>query len=159
MGKRKKTPEEIADDNQRTNSMGLFNVAEAYWMSAAALQAAKVRAGHASQPVRFLYYHGIELYLKAWLRQHYSVEKLESKFRHDVKRMSKGAMRLGLSIADEDRQLLNMMASSSRVLIEARYIRVSAKTWPTIEALDRICTALRLNVGTLLHKNGVMVRI
>jgi hypothetical protein len=71
LGKRQKTPEEIADDNERTNSMGLFNTAEAYWMSAVALQAAKVRAGHASQPVRFLYYHAIELYLKAWLRQHF----------------------------------------------------------------------------------------
>jgi hypothetical protein len=158
MGKRQKTPEEIADDNKRTNSMGLFNTAEAYWMSAAALQAAKVRSGHASQPVRFLYYHAIELYLKAWLRQHYSVEKLEWKFRHDVKRMSKRAVKLGLSIADDDRQLLDIMASPG-VLIEARYIRVGPKTWPNIEALDRMCKALRLKVGTLLREKGVVVRI
>lgn len=45
MAKREKTAEEIADDNDRTNSMGLFNTAEAYWMSAVALKAAKVKAG------------------------------------------------------------------------------------------------------------------
>src|ERR1035437_5212190 len=54
MQKREKTAEEIADDNERTNSMGLFNAAEAYWKSALALAAAKVKAGHADSPVRTL---------------------------------------------------------------------------------------------------------
>jgi hypothetical protein len=72
--------------------------------------------------------------------------------------MSKRAVKLGLSIADGDRPLLNLMASPG-VLIEARYIRSGGKTWPTLEALDRMCKDLRLKVGTLLRENGVMVRV
>jgi hypothetical protein len=158
MGKRKKTSQEIADDNQRTNSMGLFNTAEAYWMSAGALEAAKVKVGQASQPVRFLYYHAIELYLKALLRQHHSVQKLEGKFRHDVKRMRKGAEALGLSITGEDRQVFDKLRDPD-VLLEARYIRTGPKAWPNLEELDRTCKSLRLNVGRHLRENGVMVRI
>ena len=114
--------------------------------------------GHAGLPVRLLYYHAIELYLKALLRQRYCVQKLENKFRHNIKRMSKRAEALGLSITEEDRQVLDLMASQG-VLIEVRYIRAGHKTWPTPEALNRCCISLRLNVGTLLRQNGVMVRV
>ena len=81
MAKLKKAPEKIADHNDRTNSIGLFNTAEAYWLSASKLAAAEVRHGFADLPVRTLYYHAIELYLKALLRQHYSVDELQSKGR------------------------------------------------------------------------------
>ena len=54
--------------------MGLFNYAEAYWQSARTFAAAnKVKHGHAESPIRTLYYHAIELYLKSLLRQHHSV--------------------------------------------------------------------------------------
>jgi len=62
-----------ADDEHRTNSVGLFHTAESYWRSAVALREAKVRATHPDNPIRLLYYHAIELYLKAFLRQHHSV--------------------------------------------------------------------------------------
>jgi hypothetical protein len=87
MAQPKKTPEEIAENNERTNSMGLFNTAEAFWKSAVALEKAKVKVGHAESPVRTLYYHAIELYLKALLRQHYSVDMLGKKFGHNTTRI------------------------------------------------------------------------
>lgn len=52
----------------RTNEVGLFNMAESYWKSAAALHEASPRVTYALSPVLFLYYHTIELYLKAFLR-------------------------------------------------------------------------------------------
>ena len=64
---------EPTDDDERTNSLGLFNTAEAYRLSARALQAAKVRHGNADKPLRFLYYHALELYLKALLREKHSM--------------------------------------------------------------------------------------
>jgi hypothetical protein len=69
------------DDDDRTTSMGLFNTAEAYRLSAMTLDEAQVRTGHAAKPVQFLYRHAIELYLKALLRTGLSVEAVE-KFRH-----------------------------------------------------------------------------
>jgi HEPN domain-containing protein len=156
MAKPKKTPEESADDNERTNSMGLFNTAEAYWRGAQALAAAKVPGGFADSPVRTLYYHAIELYLKALLRQHYSVDDLQIKFRHSIKRMRAKAERHGLSLMDEDREVLALMKGD--ILIRARYTRTGYGTFPTIEALDRTCMSLRESVGTLLRKAGVLVR-
>jgi hypothetical protein len=116
MPKREKTAEEIADDNQRTNSMGLFNTAEAYWKSAGALAAAKIKGGHAHSPVRTLYYHAIELYLKALLRQHYGVDDLSKKFGHKTKRMMAKAEKYGLPIMDEDREVLTLMGDTDVVI-------------------------------------------
>jgi hypothetical protein len=46
-------------DDDRTTSMGLFNTAEAYRLSAIALDQAPqvLRTGHAAKPVQFLYSH------------------------------------------------------------------------------------------------------
>ena len=103
MVKPEKTPQEIAEDNKPTNEMGLFNTAEAYWRATHALAGAKVPGGFADSPVRTLDYHAIELYLKAMLRQHYSVDDLQNKFRHSIKRMKAKAERNGLCLMDEDR--------------------------------------------------------
>jgi HEPN domain-containing protein len=155
---KKKTPEELKDDDARTNSMGLFNVAEAYRLSAMALEKADVKSGHANHPVRFLYYHAIELYLKALLRQKHSVEAIRKKFGHNTRRIVKEAKKLGLVTDDEDRQVFSLMGDTDAV-IEARYIRTGAKTWPTFEALNRTCKSMRDSVGSLLRGAGVMVRL
>jgi hypothetical protein len=85
------------NDDERTNSMGLFNTAEACRLSAVALQSAKAASGHAEQPVRYLYFHALELYLKALLRQKHSVNALERKFRHDMNRIVQEAQHSGWS--------------------------------------------------------------
>src|SRR5712671_7590362 len=124
----KRTAEEIADDNERTNAMGLFNTAEAYWKSAVTLEAAKVDSGHAIDPVYMLYYHAIELYLKAFLRGHgLSVEELRSKFGHKTNLLVVKSEELGLPVDDEDREIYTMMGDTD-VVIEARYIRTGPKT-------------------------------
>jgi hypothetical protein len=97
------------NDDERTNSMGLFNTAEAWRLSAMALQSRKVASGHAEQPVRYLYFHAIELYLKGLLRQKHSVAALEKKFRHDTNRIVQEAQALGLVIDDQDAALLLLM--------------------------------------------------
>jgi hypothetical protein len=102
MAKRKKSNQEIAEENQRTNSMGLFVTAEAFAVSARALEANPIKHGFRLSPVHVLYFHAIELYLKALLRQKYSVHDLENKFRHNIKRMTKEAKKLGLKISKED---------------------------------------------------------
>jgi hypothetical protein len=40
---KKKSPEHLKEDEKRTTSMGLFNQAEAYWLSAMALEEAALR--------------------------------------------------------------------------------------------------------------------
>jgi hypothetical protein len=151
MAQPKKTPEEIAENNERTNSMGLFNAAEAFWKSAVALEKAKVKVGHAESPVRTLYYHAIELYLKALLRQHYSVDMLGKKFGHNTTRIVKMAEELGLLVMDEDREVFALMGDTD-IVVRARYIRTGSGTFPTLEALNRVCKTLRESVAIILRK-------
>ena len=149
-------PQEITDD-YRTTSLGLFNLAEAFWRAAHTLADAKVESGHADSPVRTLYYHAIELYLKALLRQHYSVDDLKHKFGHRFSRLATEAEAHGLTFNDEDRDVLAL--SDSDVIMRARYIRTGAGTFHTLEGLERTCKSLRESVGALLRKAKVPVRV
>jgi hypothetical protein len=146
------------NDDERTNSMGLFNTAEAYRLSAIKLRAGKkVKSGHADTPIRMLYYHALELYLKALLRQKHSVKTLKEKFGHNIPKLTKEAEALGLPLMDEDRTVFTIISETDAVN-EARYIKTGPKTFPTFEALDRTCNSIRKSVGNILRKKGVMVR-
>jgi hypothetical protein len=68
--KKEPTPEELADEGQRSLPIAYFNFAETYWTAAKALRRSKPKATHKESPIRFLCYHAIELYLKAHLRGH-----------------------------------------------------------------------------------------
>jgi HEPN domain-containing protein len=157
VSKKNKSPEEIQDDNERTNSMGLFNMAEAYRLSALALEKAKVKIGHADSPIRWLYFHALELYLKALLRQKYPIATIE-RFRHKFERLVAEAENLGLDVMDEDRKIFSVMINTDMV-IEARYIRTGSKTLPTLEGLRRTSISLRESVGGLLRQAGIAVRL
>jgi hypothetical protein len=55
---------------ERTTALGLFNVAESYWRAAMHIHSSALLKGMHNSPVSFLFYHAIELYLKAFLRHH-----------------------------------------------------------------------------------------
>jgi HEPN domain-containing protein len=158
MERQQKSAEELADQDERTNSMGLFNVAEAYRLSAEELRKARVDAGHAEHPIRFLYYHAVELYLKALLRLRHDVETIREDYGHKTLRLVREAENLGLLVDDEDRRIYELMGDTDAV-IDSRYIRTGWKTSPTIESLSRTGLSLRSEVGRLLHKAGVEVRL
>jgi hypothetical protein len=148
----------VGHDDDRTTSMGLFNTAEAYRLSAMALDQAPhaLRTGHAAMPVQFLYSHAIELYLKALLRTENSVEVI-AKCGHNIGRLVKEAEALGLFVTTGDRDVFASMADTN-VLIEMRYIRTGAKTAVHLKALSHTCKSVRDSVGDLLRKAGVPVR-
>lgn len=158
MAKRKKTQEEIDDDNERTNSAGLFNSADGFWVSAKALQAAKVKHGHAISPVQYLYYHAIELYLKSLLRQKYGIDEVRTQFGHNTLRLVGEAENLGMQVMEADREVFSLMGETDAV-IESRYLRTGSKQWPTFESLDRTCKSLRGSIGRILGDKGVLVRV
>lgn len=108
---------EITEED-RTNETGLFYTAETYWKSANALDEAKVNATHAKYPVLFLYYHAIELYLKAFLRGngHSARELSTKKFGHDIEKLTTRAAQLGLCYADEDKDVFRMMSGTDAVI-------------------------------------------
>ena len=154
----KQTTEEEVSEEDRTTSLGLFNFAEAFWRAAHILAKAEVEGGHADSPIRTLYYHAIELYLKALLRKSYSVDDLKNKFGHKFSRLATEAEANGLTFDDEDRNVLALMGDSD-VVMRARYIRTGSATFHTLEALERTCKSLRENVGEVLRKAKVPVRL
>jgi hypothetical protein len=108
--------------------------------------------GHAEKPVRFLYYHALELYLKALLRQKHSVQILTDKFGHNIKRLVQEAEALGLVVADGDRDVFSVDPDT---MIEMRYIQTGSKTTqPTLQNLCRTCKSVRDNVCGILRKAG-----
>lgn len=150
----------MISDEERSNEVGFFNTADTYWKSAEALYGAEVQATHSLSPVLFLYYHAIELYLKAFLRGHgHTAAQLRSKkFGHRICCLSERAGELGLQYMDEDKEVFSMM-STTDAIIRSRYILTGFHTWPSPEALDRTCRSLHQRVGTALLKKGAPVRL
>ena len=148
------------DELERTTALGLFNVATSYWRAARCLQKEKLKTTHPGSPVSFLYYHAIELFLKAFLRHHGRTprELRSKKFGHSTAALEHLASELGLFFEDEDREVLSLMAKTDAV-IRSRYIQTGYFQWPHPGALDRTCKSLRKSVGEALKRDGVPVRL
>jgi hypothetical protein len=85
----KPTQEELDDEAERSRPIAYFNFAETYWTAAKALRRSKAQATHRNSPIRFLYYHAIELYLKAHLRAcHIHPYEMRNNYVHDVGKLS-----------------------------------------------------------------------
>ena len=152
---------DLTDVDARTTPVGLFNFAETYWLSAKALKAAEVKGvTHRAYPVYFLYYHAIELYLKAYLRLHgHGVVELSSKkFGHDAGALSKRARELGLPVKPKERTLFAFMGETHAV-IRSRYLASGAYRLPPFSALERTCKSLREPIGwAIFDSTGVKLR-
>lgn len=143
----------MTDDREdRTTAVGLYHYGHSYHEAARALGQAKFRATHPDAPLTYLYFHAIELFLKAYLRAHgHTVHDLERKFRHDIKRMRKRVTALGLDFQDEDLVVLAYMEQTP-VVINSRYICTGYFQRPTNEALERTATSLRLTTRTAVKQ-------
>jgi len=151
---------EEEDTEERTTPFGLYTSAESYWQAAQALEEAKVRSVHPDYPIRFLYYHAIELYLKSYLRlKGHSVRDLSSmkKFGHDIKRLTDRAAELGIKFEAEDLYIFGIMGSTDAV-IRSRYHKTAAFHWPTTDGLDRVCDRLHRPIRDAMRQGGFPAR-
>lgn len=149
----------INDGDDRTTAIGLYHYGRSYHDSARALDLAKVRTTHPHAPVSYLYFHAIELFLKAYLRAYgHSVRALEKEFRHDIKRIRERASVLNFQFMDEDLIVLGYMERTD-VVMKSRYIRTGCFESPTVESLERTASSLRETTCiTVREKSGVIVR-
>jgi HEPN domain-containing protein len=147
---------EPIDDDERTNSLGLFNTAEVYRLSGERLP--EIKHGHAEMPRRFLYCHALELYLKALLRQKHSMATVRNKFGHQIKLLMREAETLGLIVNENDRTVLTLI-NHTDAMIDSRYVRTGTKLLVELKALRRTCKSIRDGVGTILRKNDLLVRL
>jgi len=133
-------------DESRTTGKGLFNYAHSYFSSATALEAVKVNATHRNAPVYYLYYHAIELYLKAHLLAHgTTVQELVSQYSHRICKIADEAKRNGLTLRDTDEEIIKYMGETNAV-IETRYIVTGSKVLPLFSSLQNTCLYLHQTI-------------
>jgi hypothetical protein len=156
--KKQRTPEEIAHEESLTTSMGLYNTACSYHLAARELERLDLRGTHPSMPVELLYFHTIELFLKAFLRLTHSVAQLRSSaFGHKLPVLAKAAKENKLFITKKDMALIGMCDLD--LVFGARYIKTGYYVGrPATEALFPVCNRLRKRVKVKLRQRKIMVR-
>src|SRR5882672_3989344 len=98
-----------ADKNERTNEIGLYHYAVSYHRAADALGTIKFNTTHPDAPRYFLYFHAIELYIKAFLRNAgRSVRQIEA-LGHRAGKLERAYLKYGGTLEDEDREILALM--------------------------------------------------
>jgi hypothetical protein len=145
------TPEE------RTTPIGLFNFARSYWRSSEQLRASKPDVTHPDAPILFLFYHAIELYLKAFVRNAgYDLKQLKD-ISHRITKAGRAAHDKGLQLTPDDFELLGLVDAYDNV-IRSRYITTGAHSRPEEDALSDFCQYLDRSVGERLASDGHPIR-
>lgn len=141
---------------KRTTAIGLFHYAHSYAQSASTISKAKVKATHDDSPIRFLYSHAVELYLKSFLRLNgISVAELRGqKFGHNTKKLVNKAIRLGLPVEDFQKQQIILLGDA----IRDRYIETGGRTVLEIEALHALCEHLHKEIGPAIYQDAGIKR-
>lgn len=103
-------------------------------------------APNRAYPIFFLYYHTIELYLKAYLRaQGLTVDRLQKDFGHDTGKLSKRARALRAPIKAKEMGLFDVVGRANAAIL-SRY-QAGGYRLPSMSALERACRSLREIAG------------
>jgi hypothetical protein len=146
-----------SDRAELVTSLGFFNFAATYAAAADKLRTCKVRGTHPHSPILFLYYHSIELYLKAFLRSHgCSVAEL-GRIGHKFGSLRDRSQKHGLALKEKTIQVLDIVAQPG-VWIETRYLQVGSTSRPLLTALAQACRDLDRQVGVRLNEAGIRIR-
>ena len=152
--KAKKTPEEIAEENERTNEVGLFNRADAYLLCAKQLIENPPAHLRFDAPIDFLFFHAAELYLKSYLRQKGEDVEALKRFGHYHRLMCKKAAGFGLNLSPQISDVFEFLDKTDAV-IESRYIRTGFKQGIEMAALLAIVEEVRACVKKQHEMAGV----
>lgn len=145
---------ETPDD--RTTATGLFHYAEAYRTCAEALMRAPPPSLRFEDPMWFLAFHSLELYLKAYLRHSGMTVSAMRKVGHRLTALWDRATAAGLSCELDPRQM--MQALDAGDLIRIRYIETGMIRRPKAEDLMQFLEQLRVEVFRALRAGGAIVR-
>jgi hypothetical protein len=137
-----------------------FNLAHAYLYDAATLHnAQKPSGGFYSDPVRFLYFHSVELFLKAYLRIHGIEYDALGKppYSHNLTSLANAAESRGLLIGKRVRLVCDAARDFDKPT-EARYVRTGGKTILPPHKLHEAARELQTRVGQALRDKGITAR-
>jgi hypothetical protein len=150
-----KRPDETAEDDERTNEVGLFNYADAYVVCAKHLinSPPQPRLRY-DAPIHFLLFHAAELYLKSYLRQKGEDVNALIKLRHYHLRMCDKAATFGMTLPPQIYDVFKLLDETDAV-IESRYIRTGPKTRIEIQELLTVVEEVRARVKISHEAAGV----
>lgn len=116
----------------------------------------EIATTHSDAPVRFLFSHAIELYLKAYLLlKGVTVEELRSRaLGHNLKKLTATAVKLGLDVPTVHRQSMDV---ANEAILD-RYIETGARTVLLPEGLSEICANLHEQVGPAVYLAAGLTR-
>jgi hypothetical protein len=138
-----------------------FNLAHAYLYDAALLHnVQKPSGGFYGQPVRFLYFHAIELFLKSYLRLHGIDDAALGKqpYSHNLTNLANMAESNGLLIGRRVRLVCEAAGAFDKPT-EARYVKTGLKAMLPPHRLHEAARELQSGVGQALRDKGIPVRL
>jgi hypothetical protein len=149
----KMTPKELkaaiqAEADARTTPTLHFMTARAYHASARSLMTNPLRQiAHADVPIRSLFHHAAELYLKAFLlHAGMTAAQLRTREGHDYERLVEEAQKRGLGLAPEFVDTLRALQDLG-AFGRARYPSVGSEKLVTPKRLNDLCNTLAPLVG------------
>ena len=146
-------------DEHQKQAVALFNYAQSYAQSAVTLEDNQTDATHWNAPIYFLYFHAIELYLKAFLvRLGHDLDKLKRKHGHKVRPLAELCQRQGLQLSLDAEQAIALMADTDNV-ISSRYIRLGNHTRLPFDVYYEMCQSLHEQVGFKVYEGGGVKRM
>ena len=139
---------------RNASSIGLFNFAHSYASTAAKLQTVEVKVTHWNAPIYFLYFHAVELYLKACLlAKGMPLETLEKVYGHKVRKLERRAEEYGLKIAVWHQPAISLMEKTDAV-ISSRYLRTGLHQRLPLSLFDELCRSLHQQIGPAAYTDS-----
>jgi HEPN domain-containing protein len=137
--------------------IGIYNYAASYHVAADLICNEGLKATHPEAPATFLYYHAIELYLKAFLRFHGLSAECLKDIGHNYKRLLSEASKRGLVLGELESEVLNTL--NGEIWGRSRYLEIGSSQEATPYALSETSKSLRQKVAKVLKDAGEPVRV
>ena len=139
------------------SDIGWFNYAVSYLRAAQALRTLQFNATHRDSPIEFLYYHSVELFLKAFLVLKGATEKDVKGLSHGIVRIMERCRAQGLVLDKTDRAVIALIDRSGN-MFRARYIRTGYFEKASGAMLDRLTERLLSKIAGHFHREGRPLR-
>lgn len=143
------------DEITRTTPIGWFHYAASYAIAARFLTLSNAEATHPDAPIRHLYRHSIELYLKAFLlHSGVKLKKLRNKYGHNTELLAEKAESLGLKLSEEQ---FDQIAFCNDPLPD-RYLETGSRRVLPNDVLLTICRHLHTTIGSQIYEAAGITR-
>jgi HEPN domain-containing protein len=146
----------MTDDDDRITAMGLYQIAESYRICGSSLVTQLPSVLKSDDPVRFLFFHAIELYLKAVLRSSGASVLQVKTIGHNIEKLIDMTKSSGFALPTDAEQGLVFFADQAAIM-ETRYLKTGYSNRPTLEGLRDLTDMVREEASRVLRLAGLRI--